>query len=202
MRLASALALVLVTVGVTSVARAAERGEAVFAGGCFWCMETAYKNQPGVKSVTSGFDGGSEKNVSYEEVSTGATGHAESVRVVYDPGKTSYAKLLDIFWHSIDPFAEEAQFCDRGHQYRSVIFYLDDAQKQAAENSKRAVEAELKHKVATLIAPATVFVPADEHHQEFYRKNPEHYRRYREGCGRDARLQQVWGDKAATPAVH
>jgi len=183
-------------------ARATEKGEAIFAGGCFWCMETAFEGQPGVKAVVSGFDGGGEKNVSYEQVSSGTTGHAESVHVFYDPAKTSYAKLLDLYWHNIDPFSAEGQFCDRGHQYRPAIFYLDDAQKKAAEESKRAVEAQLKKKVVVEITPATQFWDAEEYHQDFYKKNPGRYYSYRAGCGRDARLREVWGDKAGHSAVH
>jgi peptide-methionine (S)-S-oxide reductase len=187
---------------VATAAGAAEKGEAIFAGGCFWCMETAFEGQPGVKSVVSGFDGGGEKNVSYEQVSGGGTGHAESVHVFYDPAKTTYAKLLDIYWHNIDPFSAEGQFCDRGHQYRPAIFYLDDAQKKAAEESKRAVEAQLKKKVVPEIIAATQFWDAEEYHQYFWKKDPARYYSYRAGCGRDARLREVWGDKAGHSAVH
>ena len=188
--------------GAATSAHAAERGEAIFAGGCFWCMETAFEGQPGVKSVVSGFDGGSERNVSYEQVSSGTTGHAESVHVFYDPSKTTYAKLLDIYWHNIDPFSAEGQFCDRGHQYRPAIFYLDEAQKKAAEESKRAVEAQLKKKVTPEIVPATQFWDAEAYHQDFWKKDPARYYSYRAGCGRDARLREVWGDKAGHSLVH
>jgi peptide-methionine (S)-S-oxide reductase len=181
---------------------AIDRGEAIFAGGCFWCMETAFEGQPGVKSVVSGFDGGGEKNVSYEQVSSGTTGHAEAVHVFYDPAKTSYGKLLELYWHNIDPFSAEGQFCDRGHQYRSAIFWLDDAQKKAAEESKRAVEAQLKRKVVTEVVAATAFWDAEEYHQDFYKKNPVRYYSYRSGCGRDARLKEVWGASAGHSAVH
>jgi peptide-methionine (S)-S-oxide reductase len=197
-----AAALVATSVATATTARAAEKGEAIFAGGCFWCMETSFEGQPGVKAVISGFDGGPEKNVTYDQVGAGATGHAESVHVFYDPAKTSYAKLLDLFWHNVDPFSAEGQFCDRGHQYRAAIFYLDDAQKKAAEESKRAVEAQLTKKVVVEIAPATQFWDADEHHQDYWKKNPTHYYSYRAGCGRDARLREVWGDKAGHSAVH
>jgi peptide-methionine (S)-S-oxide reductase len=183
-------------------AHAGERGEALFAGGCFWCMETAFEGQPGVKEVISGFSGGTTKNPTYEEVGAGGTGHAESVRVVYDPAKTSYAKLLELFWHNVDPFSAEGQFCDRGHQYRSAIFYLDEAQRQAAEASKRAVEAQLKHRVVTEVVAAGPFYAAEEYHQDFYRKNPARYYSYRLGCGRDARLKEVWGAAAGHSAVH
>ena len=195
-------ALMSAVIFLAGPARAAEMGEAIFAGGCFWCMETAFEGQPGVKAVISGFDGGGEKNVSYEQVSSGTTGHAESVHVFYDPARTSYAKLLDLYWHNVDPFSAEGQFCDRGHQYRPAIFYLDDAQKKAAEDSKRAVEAQLKKKVVVEIKPATRFWDAEEYHQDFYKKNPGRYYSYRAGCGRDARLREVWGDKAGHSAVH
>jgi len=185
-----------------TAAGAAEKGEAIFAGGCFWCMETAFEGQPGVKAVISGFDGGGEKNVSYEQVSSGTTGHAEAVHVFYDQAKTTYAKLLDLYWHNVDPFSAEGQFCDRGHQYRPAIFYLDDAQKKAAEESKRAIEAQLKKKVVPEIVAATQFWDAEDYHQDFYKKNPTRYYSYRAGCGRDARLREVWGDKAGHSAVH
>ena len=187
---------------VPSTARAAERGEAIFAGGCFWCMETAFEGQPGVKAAISGFDGGPKKDPSYEDVSSGGTGHAESVLVVYDPAKTTYAKLLEIYWNNIDPLSGSGQFCDRGNQYRPAIFYLDDAQKQAAEESKRAIEAQLKQKVAVEITLATPFYAAEEYHQDFYKKNPTRYYSYRAGCGRDRRLEQVWGAAAGKSAVH
>lgn len=194
--------VVIASLLLASSAFAVEKGEAIFAGGCFWCMETAFEGQPGVKAVISGFDGGGEKNVSYEQVSSGTTGHAESVRVVYDPAKTSYAKLLDIYWHNIDPLSAEGQFCDRGHQYRSAIFWLDDAQRKAAEESKRAVEAQLKQKVVTEIVAATQFWPAEEYHQDFWKKSPMRYYSYRAGCGRDARLREIWGAQAGHSAVH
>ena len=188
-------ALMSAVIFLARPARATEKGEAIFAGGCFWCMETAFEGQPGVKAVISGFDGGGEKNVSYEQVSSGTTGHAESVHVFYDPAKTSYAKLLDLYWHNVDPFSAEGQFCDRGHQYRPAIFYLDEAQKKAAEESKRAIEASKRfhEPIATEITKAGEFYPAEEYHQDFYKKNPTRYYGYRAGCGRDARLKELWG---------
>jgi peptide-methionine (S)-S-oxide reductase len=197
-----AAVLLAAVVAAPSVAWAGERGEAIFAGGCFWCMETAFEGQPGVKAAISGYDGGPKKEPTYEEVSSGGTGHAESVRVVYDPAKTSYAKLLDIYWHNVDPFSGGGQFCDRGNQYRPAIFYLDEAQKKAAEESKRAVEAQLKQKVSVEIVAATPFYAAEEYHQDFYKKNPGRYYSYRAGCGRDRRLEQVWGAAAGKSAVH
>ncbi len=175
-----------------------ERASAVFAGGCFWCEETAFEGLPGVLSVTSGYTGGQKKNPTYEEVSSGGTGHAESVEVVFDPAKTTYEKLLDVFWHNVDPFQKDGQFCDHGTQYRSAIFYKDEAQRKAAEESKRKLEGEprFKGKIATQIVPASTFYPAEEYHQDFYKKNPTRYYSYREGCGRDARLKEIWGEAA------
>ena len=186
----------VVVLALAAPAIAAERGEAIFAGGCFWCEETAFEGQPGVTQVISGYAGGQKKNPTYEEVSSGGTGHAESVRVLFDPSKTSYARLLEIFWHNVDPFSAEGQFCDRGHQYRPAIFVLDDAQKRAAEESKKAIEAQLKKPVAVEITRVGEFWPAEEYHQDFYKKNPTRYHMYREGCGRDRRLHEVWGDRA------
>jgi len=171
---------------------------ATFAGGCFWCMETAFEGKPGVKSVISGYTGGQKLDPTYEEVSSGTTGHAESVQVTYDPRVTSYAKLLDIFWHNIDPTQADGQFCDHGNQYRSAIFYGSDAEKLAAESSARAVIAQLKKPVVTQIVLATRFYPAEEYHQDFYKKDPIRYRTYRLGCGRDARLKKLWGKAPET----
>ena len=171
---------------------------ATFAGGCFWCMEVPFEGLPGVTSVTSGYSGGSKKNPTYEEVSAGGTGHAESVQILFDPAKTSYDKLLEIFWHNVDPLTANAQFCDHGSQYRSAIFFHDEAQRQAAEASKAKIEASgrFRQKIVTEIVPASTFYPAEEYHQNFYKKNPVRYKTYRLGCGRDARLRQLWGDVA------
>jgi peptide-methionine (S)-S-oxide reductase len=176
----------------------AERATAIFAGGCFWCEETAFEGLPGVLSVTSGFTGGQTKNPTYEQVSSGSTGHAESVEVAYDPSKIGYERLLEVFWHNVDPFDGGGQFCDRGTQYRSAIFYQGDAQRNVAEESKRKLEedARFKGKIATQIVPASTFYPAEEYHQDFYKKNPVQYNVYRLGCGRDARLKAIWGDAA------
>lgn len=174
-------------------------GEAIFAGGCFWCVETAFEGQPGVSAVISGYTGGHKKDPKYDEVSSGVTGHAEAVRVVFDPRLISYAKLLDLFWHNIDPLTANAQFCDHGTQYRSGIFYLDAAQKKAAEESKAALVASgrFKSPIVTEITAAGTFYPAEEYHQDFYKKNPLRYQSYRLGCGRDRRLIELWG---AAPA--
>jgi peptide-methionine (S)-S-oxide reductase len=172
------------------------RATATFAGGCFWCEETAFEGLDGVVSVTSGFAGGQKANPTYEEVSSGSTGHAESVQVLYDPAKISYAKLLDVFWHNVDPLDAGGQFCDRGAQYRSAIFYGNETERREAEASKAALEKEKRFqgKIATQIVPASKFYPAEEYHQDFYKKNPVRYHEYREGCRRDARLKELWGE--------
>jgi len=169
---------------------------ATFAGGCFWCMEASFEKAPGVSSVISGYTGGHVKHPTYEQVSAGGTGHAESIQVVFDPAQTSYAQLLDWFWHNIDPFASDAQFCDHGSQYRSAIFAHDAEQRKLAEESKRKLEERFGRKIETQVVDAGEFYPAEEYHQDFYRKDPERYHAYRTGCGRDRRLQELWGDEA------
>ena len=171
---------------------------AIFAGGCFWCMEGPFDVLDGVVSTTSGYIGGTKKDPTYQEVSSGWTGHTEAVQIVYDPAKVTYEKLLDVFWHNIDPTVKNRQFCDSGSQYRSGIFYLNDTQKQAADASKAALDKSkpFKDPIVTEITAATTFYPAEEYHQDYYVKNPVHYRFYRQGCGRDARLKELWGDKA------
>lgn len=197
MRLRAVVALIA-WVGVAAAASAAPTATAIFAGGCFWCEETAFEGLPGVISVVSGYTGGQTKNPTYEQVSSGGTGHAESVEVTYDPSVISYWKLLEVFWHNVDPFQKNGQFCDHGTQYRSAIFYKDDAQRREAEESKRRLEQEprFKGKIVTQIVSASKFYPAEEYHQDFYKKNPVRYNEYRRGCGRDARLKEIWGDAA------
>jgi peptide-methionine (S)-S-oxide reductase len=166
---------------------------AIFAGGCFWCTEADFDKVPGVISTTSGYLNGRTPNPTYEQISRGGTGHAEAVEVVFDPAKVSYEKLLDVFWHSIDPLAKNYQFCDHGDQYRSAIFYRGDAQRELAEASKAAVQARFKEPVQTEIAAAGTFYKAEDYHQDYHTKNPLRYKFYRFNCGRDARLQQLWG---------
>ena len=168
---------------------------ATFAGGCFWCVEADFDKVASVISATSGYTGGRTGNPTYEEVSRGGTGHAEAVEVVYDPAKLSYEKLLDVFWHNIDPLAKNQQFCDHGDQYRSAIFYHDDRQRALAESSKAAVAARFEQPVATEIVPAKPFYKAEEYHQKYYLKSPIRYKFYRFNCGRDARLEKLWGKK-------
>ncbi len=168
---------------------------AVFAGGCFWCMEPPFDKLPGVSSTTSGYIGGRVANPTYEQVSAGITGHTEAVQVRYDPSKVSYAKLLDVFWRNIDPVAVNRQFCDVGDQYRSAIFYRNAEEKRLVEASKRRIEASgrLKQPIATQIVAATTFYPAEDYHQDYYLKNPTRYKYYRFSCGRDQRLKALWG---------
>ena len=172
--------------------------KAIFAGGCFWCMEPPFDKLDGVISTTSGYTGGSMKNPSYEQVSSGRTGHAEAVQILYDPKKVTYEKLLDVFWHNVDPTVKDQQFCDVGNQYRTGIFYANEEQKRLSEASKAQLEKTkpFKAAVVTQITAAGEFWPAEEYHQDFYIKNPLRYKFYRSGCGRDARLKDLWGDKA------
>jgi peptide-methionine (S)-S-oxide reductase len=175
---------------------ASQTAKATFAGGCFWCLEPPYEGLDGVVSVTVGYTGGTKKNPTYEEVSSGSTGHAESIEIVYNPSKISYAKLLDIFWRNIDPTVKDRQFCDVGAQYRSAIFYHDEEQKKLAEQTKRELEVSkrVQGPIYTEILPAGPFYPAEEYHQKYYKKNPVRYKYYRWNCGRDQRLKELWGE--------
>ena len=167
---------------------------ATFAGGCFWCMEPPFDKLDGVHSTISGYTGGQVVNPTYKQVSAGRTGHTEAVQITYDPAKVTYQELLDVFWVNIDPEAEDRQFCDRGSQYRSGIFFHDDAQREAAEASKAAIAASGKvQRVVTEITPIDAFYPAEDYHQDYYKKNPIRYKYYRSGCGRDRRLEELWG---------
>ncbi len=170
----------------------------VFAGGCFWCMEPPFDVLPGVLKTISGYIGGSKKDPTYQEVSSGTTGHTEAVEITFDPSRVTVEKLLDVFWRNIDPTEKNGQFCDHGTQYRTGIFYVDEAQKKAAEASKAALEKSkpFKGAIVTEITAATQFYPAEEYHQDYYQKNPVRYKFYRNGCGRDARLKQLWGSAA------
>jgi peptide-methionine (S)-S-oxide reductase len=176
------------------VANAARADTAVFAGGCFWCVEALYQETPGVTDAVSGFTGGSHPNPTY----TGRhDGHYEAVLVTYDPEQVSYQELLDLFWLNIDPFDAQGQFCDKGPSYRSAIFVADDIQRSQAQASKQAVEQAFPdQRVVTQILPAAKFFPVEDSHQDYYQENPIRYRFYRTGCRRDARLEQIWGDRA------
>ncbi len=185
--------LLLVLIAFTT--QAEPYAKATFAGGCFWCMEPPFDKLDGVISTTSGYIGGDKKNPTYEEVSTGGTGHAEAVEIVWDPAKISYNALLVVFWHNIDPTVRNRQFCDVGSQYRTAIFYHDAQQKALAEASKAALERSkpFSDPVVTEIVAAGTFTPAEEYHQDYYLKNPVRYKFYRTTCGRDSRLRQLWG---------
>ena len=172
-------------------------GVAIFAGGCFWCTESDFDKVPGVIDTTSGYIGGHVDNPTYEQVSAGTSGHIEAVRVRFDPSKTSYAQLLEAFWPTIDPITANAQFCDRGPQYRSAIFYSNAEEQQLAEASKATLEqsGRLPAPVVTEILAASTFYPAEDYHQDYYQRNPLRYNYYRNGCGRDQRLEKLWGKK-------
>jgi peptide-methionine (S)-S-oxide reductase len=190
---------VLVTLGALGgLAAEPPLAKATFAGGCFWSMETAFDKVEGVVSTTSGYTGGQKENPTYEEVSADGTGHFESVEVAYDPAKVSYARLLEVFWHNVDPLTADGQFCDHGDQYRTAIFVRDEAQRRLAEESKRQLEASgrFEQPIVTRILPAQTFYPAEEYHQDYHLKNPLQYRLYRSACGRDARLKELWGEDA------
>ena len=171
--------------------------KATFAGGCFWCVESDFDKVPGVLSTTSGYIGGTVANPTYEQVSGKGTGHAEAVQIVFDPTKVSYSQLLEKFWRSIDPTTKDRQFCDAGSPYRTAIFTHDAAQAAAAQASLAALEKSkpFKEPIVTQLVPAGPFYPAEEYHQDYYKKNPLRYAYYRSSCGRDARLEQLWGKK-------
>jgi len=196
-RLLLSLALILAAISSAAAQSAPQAAPgqaiAIFAGGCFWCTESDFDHVKGVISTTSGYIGGRTANPTYEQVSMGGTGHAEAVQVVYDPKQVSYEKLLAHYWRTVDPTVKDRQFCDHGSQYRSAIFVRNDEERKLAEASKQQVEAELKVPIYTQIAQAGPFYAAEEYHQDFYLKNPTKYKFYRWNCGRDQRLEQLWG---------
>lgn len=200
MRIMMMLVLTLSTALAAAVSAATPPGTtavATFAGGCFWCMEPPFDELDGVISTTSGYTGGHKQNPTYEEVSAGRTGHTEAVQIMYDPKRITYERLLEVFWRNIDPLTSNAQFCDSGTQYRSGIFTHDATQRQLAEQSRRALETSgrFNKPIVTEIVPAAAFYPAEDYHQDYYKKNPIRYKFYRAGCGRDRRLGELWGDR-------
>jgi peptide-methionine (S)-S-oxide reductase len=198
-RIVMIISILLLPLHLIQIARATAATEkATFAGGCFWCMEAPFDKLPGVISVTPGYSGGSQKNPTYEQVSAGGTGHAEVVQIVFDPAKIGYDRLLDVFWHNIDPTVKDRQFCDTGSQYRSAIFYQGEEQRRTALQSKAALDKNkpFKGAILTEITPAGVFYAAEEYHQRYYKKNPLRYSYYRNSCGRDRRLKELWGSAA------
>ena len=195
---------ILLSAGSGGRAHAQDRTEtAIFAGGCFWCVEEAFEKVPGVSSVVSGYIGGTVANPTYEQVAGKSTGHAEAVEITYDPSKVSYAQLVDWFWRNIDPVDAYGQFCDKGSPYRSGIHYKGPEQQKIAEASKTAIEASgrFKQKIATEIVPAKTFYPAEDYHQDYYKKNPNRYQYYKYACGRGERLEQLWGKPTPPPSM-
>lgn len=183
-----------------AMAQSSATAVATFGSGCFWCTESDFDKVPGVVSTVSGYTGGTTANPTYEAVSSGRTGHVEVVQVTFDPAKVTYKQLLDVYWRNVDPFDANGQFCDKGSHYRPVIFTHSAEQKQLAEESKAKAAADLSQKfkfpVVVSIEDAKQFTPAEDYHQDFYKKNPTRYSLYRTGCGRDARLKQIWGAPA------
>ncbi|MBN8494222.1 MAG: peptide-methionine (S)-S-oxide reductase MsrA [Burkholderiales bacterium] len=194
----AALAAVWLGAAAGAWAQSAKTETAIFAGGCFWCVEADFDKVPGVISTTSGYIGGKVPNPTYQQVSAKTTGHAEAVEIVYDPSKVSYAQLLEHFWRTIDPTTKDRQFCDSGTPYRTAIFALDGTQLKAAQASLAALEKSkpFPEPIVTQIALAGPFYAAEDYHQDYYKKNPVRYQYYRTSCGRDARLKQLWGAKA------
>jgi peptide-methionine (S)-S-oxide reductase len=193
------LAACLLAAATLDVSVQEKTAKAIFAGGCFWCVEADFDKVPGVISTTSGYLNGKTKNPTYKEVSAGGSGHVEAVEIVYDPAKITYAKLLDVFWRNIDPLVKDRQFCDSGDMYRTGIYFLDDEQKKLAEEKKKAVQAKFAPRaVYTEIVKADTFYKAEEYHQDYYKKNEARYNFYRWNCGRDQRLEQLWGKKESS----
>ena len=180
-------------VAISPVTSPSNLATAIFAGGCFWCMEKPFDEIPGVVATTSGYTGGTLANPTYEQVGRGGTGHFEAVKITYDPAKVSYQKLLDTYWRQVDPFDAFGQFCDKGETYLPAIFYANDTEKKAAEAAREVLYARFKKPIVVQILPAKAFYDAEGYHQDYYQKNPLRYAYYRNGCGRDARLRAVWG---------
>ncbi|HEX6106112.1 MAG TPA: peptide-methionine (S)-S-oxide reductase MsrA [Gemmatimonadales bacterium] len=198
MRPGARLALLLPLLGLAAATPAAGQAgtdKAIFAGGCFWCVEEAFEAVDGVSAAVSGYIGGRTADPTYEQVSRGGTGHAEAVEITYDSSRVSYERLLEVFWRNVDPLAVDYQFCDHGRQYRSAIFYRNDVERRAAEASKRALEESKRfdRPIATEIVQAGTFYPAEEYHQDYYKKNPVRYKFYKWNCGRAQRLKELWG---------
>ncbi|MDQ3731807.1 MAG: peptide-methionine (S)-S-oxide reductase MsrA [Pseudomonadota bacterium] len=186
----------MITLQAQETAAPNDRAVATFAGGCFWCMEPPYDKLDAVIATVSGYTGGEVENPTYEQVSAGGTGHAEAVQVIYDPSKISYKKLLDVFWHNIDPLDAGGQFCDRGSSYRSAVFYANEKQQRLAQESKQALKKSARFRrqpIVTKIVPAGEFYRAEDYHQNYYQENALRYKYYRWLCGRDARLEELWG---------
>ena len=188
------LAILIATFSAAGAQTAQRTEVATFAGGCFWCTEAEFDKVPGVISTTSGYTGGKIVNPTYQQVGSGATGHTEAVEIVFDPSKVTYQQLLDVFWRNHDPLAKDRQFCDRGDMYRPGIFFHSEAQRQAAEASKKQVQSRFAPRVVhTEVTKAGAFYKAEDYHQDYHDKNPVRYKLYRFNCGRDQRLEELWG---------
>jgi len=196
MKIAKLMAVAALLAAAPGAAAAAETETAIFAGGCFWCMEEAYEEVPGVSAVVSGYAGGEVENPTYKQVSSGSTGHYEVVEVEYDPGQVTYEELVEVFWRNVDPFDDRGQFCDKGSQYLSAIFVKDDEERKLAEATKEEVAARFSMPVSTEILAESVFYPAEDYHQDFYKTNSARYKFYKFGCGRVQRLEEIWGKPA------
>ena len=191
--------LLLPAIILTSNKAQAAEEVAVFAGGCFWCMEEVYDKVAGVTKTTSGYSGGKSENPSYQQVTFGRTGHREVLQVHYDSSKVTYQQLLTVFWRNIDPLDDGGQFCDRGFSYKSAIFYADEEQRKQAEASLQQLKNSkvLSSKIVTPIIKLKAFYAAEEYHQDYHNKNPLRYKYYKYGCGRPARLKALWGEKSS-----
>jgi peptide-methionine (S)-S-oxide reductase len=198
LRIGLTMLLAALAFGLPGGAGAQQTATAIFAGGCFWCTEADFDKVDGVVSTTSGYIGGSVRNPTYQQVVGGTTGHTEAVEIVFDPSKVTYRQLLDVFWRNHDPLAKDRQFCDRGSQYRPGIFYRDDEQRTLAEETKKQAQARFAPRIVhTEITRADVFYKAEDYHQDYHRKNPIRYNLYRFNCGRDQRLQELWGERSS-----
>jgi peptide-methionine (S)-S-oxide reductase len=194
-------ALIALPLSALSMSTLAASESAIFAGGCFWCVEEAFDKVNGVTATISGFSGGKTENPTYRQVVNGGTGHLEVVKVEYDPERVDYAELLEVYWRNVDPFAVNRQFCDQGDSYRSAVFVDSEAQRQLVEASRDALAARFNQDIATEILDAAAFYPAGEEHQNYYQENPLRYRFYKSACGRVERLEEIWGDEAGGPSV-
>ncbi len=194
------LVAALIALGGTAAAQdklAAGQAAAIFAGGCFWCVEEAFDKVPGVVATTSGYTGGTAENPTYRQVSAGGTGHFEAVKVEYDPAQVSYEQLLDTFWKNVDPFDAIGQFCDKGESYLSAVFVQNEEEERLAETDNQEISAKFAMPVATAVLPQAQFYPAEDYHQDYYTKNPAQYKYYKWGCGRAQRLEEIWGKPSA-----
>ena len=197
MKLGTIIAMVAASVSVAAISENAAAESAIFAGGCFWCMEEAFDKVPGVTATTSGYTGGTIDNPTYEQVSRGGTGHFEAVKVDYDPSAVTYDQLLEAFWRNVDPFDERGQFCDKGSSYLSAVFVATEEERQLAESTKEEITASFQMPVATQILAEQAFYPAEDYHQDFYQTNSARYQYYKLGCARVQRLEEIWGEPHA-----